>query len=170
MLKIIYYVDKAIEYFLAVIRKLRFTLFFNLHYSQNGEDAVLYRAFPRKYKGFYVDVGAHHPMRFSNTYYFYKLGWSGINIDPSSTFSNDFSKIRSRDINLNFGVSNTEEVLDYFMFKEAAYNSFKVGIKEKPQISKNTEFIGVKKVALRRLDNILDEYLPKNTKIDFSEH
>jgi len=47
-------------------------------YSQEGEDMILRRIFERQSTGFYVDVGAHHPKRFSNTYFFYKKGWSGI--------------------------------------------------------------------------------------------
>ena len=53
----------------------------NLCYSQNGEDLILNRFLENKEKGFFIDVGAHHPIRFSNTYFFYKKGWSGINID-----------------------------------------------------------------------------------------
>jgi hypothetical protein len=49
-------------------------------YSQEGEDMILQRMFGEKKHGFYVDVGAHHPRRFSNTYSFYRRGWSGINI------------------------------------------------------------------------------------------
>ena len=41
-------------------------------YSQEGEDMILRRLFEKQIQGFYVDVGAHHPKRFSNTYYFYK--------------------------------------------------------------------------------------------------
>ena len=41
-------------------------------YSQEGEDMILKRLFEGQKFGFYVDVGAHHPKRFSNTYYFYK--------------------------------------------------------------------------------------------------
>ena len=43
-------------------------------YSQEGEDVVLLGFYERrkKYKGFYVDVGSHHPYRFSNTMAFYK--------------------------------------------------------------------------------------------------
>ena len=41
-------------------------------YSQEGEDMILRRIFERKKTGFYIDIGAHHPKRFSNTYYFYK--------------------------------------------------------------------------------------------------
>ena len=34
-------------------------------YSQEGEDMILRRMFERQQRGFYVDVGAHHPRRFS---------------------------------------------------------------------------------------------------------
>ena len=37
-------------------------------YSQAGEDMLLSIYYEgKKHKGFYVDVGAHHPFRFSNT-------------------------------------------------------------------------------------------------------
>ena len=41
-------------------------------YSQEGEDLVLQRIFANYKSGFYVDVGAHHPKRFSNTFLFIK--------------------------------------------------------------------------------------------------
>ena len=41
-------------------------------YSQEGEDMILRRLFEKQQIGFYVDVGAHHPKRFSNTYFFMK--------------------------------------------------------------------------------------------------
>jgi hypothetical protein len=31
---------------------------------------ILHRIFYGKKNGFYVDIGAHHPKRFSNTYFF----------------------------------------------------------------------------------------------------
>ena len=37
------------------------------YFSQEGEDIILQRIFERKKQGFYVDVGAFHPFRFSNT-------------------------------------------------------------------------------------------------------
>ena len=45
-------------------------------YSQDGEDTLLsafYEGQPG-YKGFYVDIGALHPLRFSNTQIFYEKG------------------------------------------------------------------------------------------------
>jgi hypothetical protein len=33
------------------------------------------------YKGFWVDIGAHHPSNLSNTKAFALNGWRGINVD-----------------------------------------------------------------------------------------
>ena len=43
--------------------------------AQEGEDAVLTCMFDKKINGFYVDIGCHHPHRFSNSYAFYRRGW-----------------------------------------------------------------------------------------------
>ena len=52
-------------------------------YSQTGEDAILAHLLFDHDCGFYVDVGAFHPIQYSNTYYFYRRGWTGINIEPT---------------------------------------------------------------------------------------
>ena len=53
----------------------------------------LYRIFEECKSGFYVDIGAHHPKRFSNTYFFYKRGWSGITVEPNSDAIKLFKEI-----------------------------------------------------------------------------
>src|ERR1035437_7606242 len=50
-------------------------------YGQSGEDMILSNIFFDKKIGFYVDVGANNPCIQSNTHFFYKKGWRGINID-----------------------------------------------------------------------------------------
>lgn len=69
-------------------------------YSQEGEDMILRRIFGSQTSGFYIDVGAHHPKRFSNTYFFYKKGWAGINIDAMPGSMKAFQKVRYRDIEI----------------------------------------------------------------------
>jgi len=51
-------------------------------YAQDAEDVMLQRAFPRDYRGFYIDAGASDPVQFSVTKHFYDRGWRGINIEP----------------------------------------------------------------------------------------
>ena len=93
-------------------------------YSQEGEDMILRRLFEKQQTGFYVDVGAHHPKRFSNTYFFYKKGWKGINIDAMPDSMKPFNKIRPRDINIEKPVSDKKQVLTYYAFNEPALNGF----------------------------------------------
>ena len=51
-------------------------------YSQYAEDLLIRLALPDpKARGFYVDVGCHHPRRGSNTYALYRKGWHGLLID-----------------------------------------------------------------------------------------
>ena len=61
------------EFLLSLKDKLSY--FWNIYalksYSQEGEDMILRRIFENVETGFYIDVGAHHPKRFSNTYFFF---------------------------------------------------------------------------------------------------
>lgn len=93
---------------------------FTLSYSQEGEDMILKYIFGKKKDGFYVDVGAYHPRRFSNTYHFYKKGWHGINIDANDMTG--FKTTRDRDINLQLVVGDGNTKL-YRKFQEGAYNT-----------------------------------------------
>jgi hypothetical protein len=50
-------------------------------YSQFGEDRYLAEHQRVPERGVFVDVGAGDPVRFSNSFYFEQLGWTGICID-----------------------------------------------------------------------------------------
>jgi FkbM family methyltransferase len=76
-----------------------------ISYAQNGEDVVLWRAFRDQPTGFYIDVGANHPVNDSVTKLFYDHGWHGINIEPQPHLHAALSAARPRDLNLNVGVS-----------------------------------------------------------------
>ena len=78
-----------------------------ISYSQNFEDVLLRRVYPHKSDGFYIDVGANHPLHDSVTHYFYRLGWHGINVEPIPDVCELLCEERARDINLNIGLSNT---------------------------------------------------------------
>ena len=93
-------------------------------YSQNGEDLIINRFLNNKKKGFFVDVGAHHPIRFSNTFLFYKKGWSGINIDAMPGSMKYFNKYRPRDINIEMGVGIKKNRSIFYQFNEPALNTF----------------------------------------------
>ena len=54
-----------------------------ISFSQNREDVLIERVF-RKPAGFFIDVGAWHPVSESVTKYFSLAGWRGINIEPDA--------------------------------------------------------------------------------------
>lgn len=149
------------------IKNIYFNGFSIKSYSQEGEDIILKRIFETQQKGFYIDVGAHHPMRFSNTYLFYKQGWKGINIDAMPGSMILFNKIRSKDINLERAVSNKKTALTYYMFNDSALNGFSEKLSIQRDGLMEYKIISTKKIDTYTLEEILDEYLPDNQPIDF---
>ena len=137
-------------------------------YSQAGEDMLLSLYYEgKKHKGFYVDVGAHHPYRFSNTAYFYKRGWRGINIEPTPSLFKAFPKRRRRDINLNVGIGNGEK-LTFYVFNEGALNTFDPEIARSRDGSYDGKYRIIDRIEVqtRTLADILDKHLPAGTPID----
>lgn len=136
-------------------------------FSQEGEDLILDRFFGQSKKaGFYVDVGAHHPVRFSNTYLFYRQGWRGVNIDALPRSMALFDKLRPRDINLECAISDTVGDLPYFMFREPALNTFSEELADE-YINNNQAFLRKELLPLSPLAEILAQYLEPGARIDF---
>jgi FkbM family methyltransferase len=137
-------------------------------YAQEGEDMILRRLFESKTTGFYVDVGAHHPKRFSNTYFFYKQGWKGINIDAMPGSMDDFNIYRPRDVNIEASVSSETKQMPYYIFNEPALNGFDP-VLSKIRDSRLSQYKIIKTINIktRRLEDILDDYLPSGQIIDF---
>ena len=93
-------------------------IFFKKQYSKNGEDQYLKRIFKNKKKGIYLDVGAYHPYRASNTCLLYKKGWSGINVDISKESIDLFNIARPNDINLNIAIGDKNKVQTFYYKKQ----------------------------------------------------
>src|SRR2546423_8590334 len=91
----------------------------NFSFSQFGEDLALLRYFEER-RGFYVDIGAHHPVRFSNTYLLYQRGWSGINVDANADALDLFRSRRPRDVNLHAAVSDIVQEVEFSVYEESA--------------------------------------------------
>lgn len=91
-----------------------------VHYSQDAEDIALVEFLEED--GFYVDVGAHHPERFSVTKLLYDRGWRGINIDVTPAITSEFPKRRPRDTNVQ-AVVGKKGAVNFFRFQEEALNT-----------------------------------------------
>ena len=136
-------------------------------WSQEGEDLILSRIFSDLKDGFYIDIGAHHPFRFSNTFLFYKKGWSGIAVDPLPGVKILFNKHRPRDLTLEMGVASSKKYFEYYMFNEPAINTFNKKYAEEIIHDKVYALVEIKHIECIPLSEILDKFLPHNKQIDF---
>ena len=93
-------------------------------YAQNREDIILASFFPDIKEGFYVDVGANHPIGDSVTKMFYENGWRGINIEPIKTLHKKLTKDRPEDVNLALGVSSKRGKAKFTEFEVDGLSTF----------------------------------------------
>lgn len=135
----------------------------HLSYSQFGEDLILDSLFGRdSMRGFYVDVGAYHPVYLSNTHRFYKRGWRGINIEPNPKSFKEIAEARKDDINLNVAVSESASTVQFFC--DGVYS----GIDDDSYLHGAAPLGGeIVNVLTFPLSQILGKYMPSASRIDF---
>lgn len=138
-----------------------------IYFSQEGEDILLNHILQNKKNGFYIDVGAHHPQKYSNTYLFYLNGWKGINIEANPESFEKFNLIRKRDINLNMAITEDGRDIEFNIFNARGMSTANQNLAN--AYESNKEYFVEKKIQLKSkaLKNILDEHMPLNTEIDF---
>lgn len=133
-------------------------------FSQEGEDIITRKIFKNKRKGFFVDVGAHHPIKFSKTFYMYLFkNWNGINIDTQPGSMKAFKLLRKDDVSLEKAISDKKETLVFYSFKKSTNNTFL-----KDNLLKENKIVKKTKIKTNTLTEVLDEYLNKKNKdIDY---
>ena len=133
-------------------------------YAMDGEDIAIDLFNKKKNNGFYVDIGAHHPIQRNNTYLLFKKGWEGINIDVNQFSIDLFNFLRPNDLNLQVAVSDKEgDILFFYQKKFSQLNTTDKKIAEE-NFQGNFQ---QRKVKCQTINNILDNSKYKNKKIDF---
>ena len=115
----------------------KFDYAFACSWGQGGEDLALDQLFSDLSRGRYIDVGAHHPSRFSTTRKLYQRGWSGINIEANPNLISNFFKERKRDITLNFA-AGTHLSYELAIFQEPAISTVNKNWERRFVSEKNT--------------------------------
>lgn len=134
-------------------------------YSQCGEDLILEHLIIKP-KGFYVDIGSNDPRHLSNTYYFYKKGWRGINIEPNPRKRWLYRLFRTFDINLSIGIAEVEMESDFYSFKEDFLSTFSKEVADS-YLAMGHKLRETIKVKISPLSKVLEQYLAVNQKIDY---
>ena len=84
------------------------------YYSQHGEDKEIGKFFEKKPHGYYCDIGCFHPIRYSNTFYLFRRGWEGVNIDVNQASIDLFNIARPNDKNICAAISDVSSEADLF--------------------------------------------------------
>jgi FkbM family methyltransferase len=87
-------------------------------YSEHEEEWIIRDFFQDRRNGVFVDVGANDYKFLSNTYYLETaLGWSGLAIEPQTSFEEGYRKNRPRSTFLPFFISDVsnEEATMYYV-------------------------------------------------------
>jgi FkbM family methyltransferase len=138
-------------------KRLRFT------YAQHGEDIIAEALLPEA-RGFYVEVGAFHPVSISNTYLFYRKGWRGIVVDPAPPVARLYRRRRPKDTVLACAASEEEGVRTFEVMRAGETSRLQGSKPLTPSAQQPTQSI---QVSCRRLASILGEHLPAGQTIDF---
>ncbi len=127
----------------------------NSHLGEFGEDIYVRRFFKKISKGFYVDVGAYHPIKGSLTRDLYKNNWKGMNIDLSKVSIDLFKLSRPKDINIRAAITDFDGKT--FFYENSLIN-------QQNSLKENTKFKKVE-IDCYKLNTVLDEYDIK--KVDY---
>ena len=126
----------------------------SLSWSQGGEDLAL--IFSLGGVGRYLDIGAHHPSRFSVTRHLYQRGWTGVNVEANSSLLPEFNKKRKNDINLWNAVGDKSNY-QLSVFEEPAISTISKDWEEK-FISGNQKISRVEEVPGITVRQLLNKY------------
>ena len=92
-------------------------------YAQNFEDVMLWRALGHVKGGFYIDVGAHHPVIDSVSKAFYDVGWRGIHIEPSPAYADMLRKDRPDETVLQAALDKDRGILKFYEIPETGIST-----------------------------------------------
>lgn len=143
-----------------MVKEIQYFLNREYSYAQYGEDNIillmlgLYDIKNAKY----IDIGAHHPFKYSNTALLNRHGIYGINIEPDPYLFKKFLKYRKNDTNINIGISNECGDSTLYQFERPEFNTFSEEAAQEIE-KKGIKQIGERKVKLDTYNNVVSKYL-----------
>jgi FkbM family methyltransferase len=132
-------------------------------YAMDGEDLAIDQYIEKKEKGFYVDLGAHHPIQRNNTQLLFNRGWHGINVDVNEFSIDLFNFLRPKDLNISTAISDQEGEITFYYQKK--FSQLNTTVKKIAQEHFNENF-EERLVRCQSVQKILDHSKYKGVKID----
>lgn len=146
-------------------------------YSSYGEDSILNGIIKRLSwimqenlfdQNTYIDIGSFHPVKESNTYFLYKMGWAGTLVDPNSYFNVLIHELRPYDIIHNCAVDVTSGLKDFYMFGNTdSSNTLSKPFADRKTESQHTEIGWTAQVQSKTIDEIVQTHIDYFNKTPF---
>ncbi len=89
-----------------------------LSYAQRYEDMHLLRVFGEQPAGFYIDVGAGHPVYDNVSFTFHLRGWRGITVEPNPWLAKLSAAVRPHDVRLQTVVGAVSGETTYYLVED----------------------------------------------------
>lgn len=137
-----------------IYRYLKYKKNYFPSYGATGEDVLINKIFKNKTDGYFVDVGALHPINGSLTYNLSKKGWRGLNIDLLEENLILFNLFRKKDTNINLAISKNKGIINAYIFERGSginTTNKKWADKWKKKIGKNYSIFKIKKNSLNNV-------------------
>jgi FkbM family methyltransferase len=99
-------------------------------YAQNFEDVMLWRALGHIENGFYIDIGAQHPVVDSVSKAFYERGWRGIHVEATQAYAYLLRKDRPDEVVIQAAVSDRHGTLTFYEIPDTGMSTGDVAIAE----------------------------------------
>ena len=122
------------------------------YFGQLHEDREIEYYCPENY-GDYVDVGAGHPVRGSNSYIFYQKGWKGVTIDPIKKNISLHRLFRRRDRQIECLIGEEDSRVNFFHFEPYEYSTTDSAIAEVVIAKPGVKLLSVNPVQMKRMQD-----------------
>src|ERR1700687_6331764 len=131
-----------------------------ISYAQRYEDMHLLRCFGAQPDGFYVDIGAGHPVYDNVSYAFYLKGWRGITAEPNAWLTQLSAARRPRDQRIQSLVGAAEGEATYFLIEH--FHGLSTTIESNAQAAQRAYGKAAKAmpVAVTTLAALCDQHAP----------
>lgn len=112
-------------------------------------------------RGVYIEVGANHPTRISNTYRFYQMGWTGLAIDGNDVFAPMWAAQRPNDVFVQALVSDAVKEAEFLVFPDDTISTMDTQTSKRYASRFESKDIEVRHVKTTTLEALRASYLPE---------
>jgi FkbM family methyltransferase len=136
-----------------------------LSYSQFGEDITAANLLRNVKSGFYVDIGAHHPLKHSNTALLHIKGWQGVTVEPQLDGFRAFQRFRPHATNLRVAIHNQADSVTLYKFRGGLSSTTMEERVEDMRQSK--EVVGEEVVPALSLNAVFERHVPEGIHVNY---